>query len=486
MSASELKKRIHQLAADGNLDVEDVELALREAGRDGLDEAEQLALREALGALAAKVEPGARQYLEDRLAGRAVRLVSRVLLGPVPAGERADRYQPRSEVIRVQDALREEGADLRADGDYGPRTTAAVRDLQARLEVPATGWIDGETLLRWNAARIAAGRLPLDLNPRARIRPDVVLAMKHGTNLEDNRVVQAALSELAAPLGEPALALTVDGAFGARTEAAVAALQRRAYLPETGIVDGATLDALNAARADVGLPPITLRGAAHGPRVELHFYPGDHELKVYVLRGGRLLDTYGMVGGQNRFVDDPGSDVDYSPTPEGRFEVIELNPHASVSWPYSYVPYGSDLREQEGEIAFRDRDGVWKLATGPSGVFAGRRPAPLDRSAYFGPEGVLPPFWTANDFGHLRGRIRSLRTRNVLTHMIHPSPDQEQTANYFADTSALTDPATALRVLRHSHGCAHVHPRDVDEMVAKGYLATGTIFEVHGYDESYG
>ncbi len=72
-----------------------------------------------------------------------------------------------------------------------------------------------------------------------------------------------------------------------------------------------------------------------------------------------------------------------------------------------------------------------------------------------------------------------------MTHMIHSSPDQEETRRYFTDTDALLDPSAALATLRQSHGCEHVHPRDVDEMVSKGYLAPGSVLVIHGYDEAW-
>ena len=51
------------------------------------------------------------------------------------------------------------------------------------------------------------------------------------------------------------------------------------------------------------------------------------------------------------------------------------------------------------------------------------------------------------------------------------------------DTDRLVDAATALDVLDWSHGCEHIHPRDLDELVSRGVLAPGTPFVVHAYDE---
>lgn len=485
MSAAELSKRLNLLVADGNLDLDDIQTALRAVEGDGLQEDERQALYDALTTLAGRMEPAVRTWIEERLAGRSVRLVPRVLLGPIPAGEKPDRFQPRHEVMRLQEALSALGTPLKVDGDYGPATTTAVRSWQEARGLAATGWVDGLTLASLNDALDAQGHPLLDFTPRARIRPDRVLAMKNGANREDNLAVQGALASLADHFGEPAWRIAVDGAFGPRTEAAVKALQRRWLLPETGIVDDTTLAAINLALEVAGAPPIALAGGAGIGKVELHFYPGNHELKVYVLSEGRLLDTYGMTGGRAQAADDPHSDVDYSPSPAGRYDIVEVSPHVAASWAWSYVPYGADLRETGGEVEYRDLRGVWRRVTGPGNVFEGRNPPPLPRSCYLGPDGQVTPVWRANDFGHLRGRLRSQRSGNLMTHMIHSSPDQEETHNYFADTDALLDPSAALAALRLSHGCEHVHPRDIDEMVSKGYLAPGSVLVIHGYDESW-
>lgn len=199
-----------------------------------------------------------------------------------------------------------------------------------------------------------------------------------------------------------------------------------------------------------------------------------------------MLARYGMVGGHATAAPDPDNPkVDYSPTPTGTYEVVEVSPHASRSWAWSYVPFGSNLREMDGEIQFQDGTGRWQWATGSSSLFKGWNPPPLARASYLGTDGRVLPRWIANDFGHLRARLRSVATGAVQSHMIHSSPDNEETAAYHADTAPLTDPAEALRVLRHSHGCEHIHPRDLDDLVARGYLAPGTRFVVHGYDEVF-
>ncbi len=480
--------RLQTLTEDGNLDIEDILFALQAARADGVLSPEEIGeLRAALAPYTELLEPAARQLVEDLVAGKAKLLPRRVLLAPVPATA-PDLYQPRAEVVALQDALTAVGHPCVVDGLYGNGTLGRVKELQAAAGLPQTGQVDTATLLALNERLVAKGAEPLDLAPRARIRPDQVVALRGGPNRDDNRAIQAALSRLGAQLGDTTLRVEADGAFGPGTEAAVKAFQRRVYLPETGIVDRTTLGALDDALTHVGLAATGVTGPVGGAGVrggaELHFYPNERERKVYVVREGRVVERYGMVGGKNEFADDPNNPkVDYSPTTPGSYTVVRVSPHASYSWAWSYVPYGAQLREVDGEVQFRDVDGTWRIATGPNSVFAGRVPAPLGRESYRDRNGQLYEVWQLNDFGHLRGQLKSVRTGQVQGHMIHSSPHQQNTRNYFRDTRALLDPSAALDVLQFSHGCEHVHPRDLDDMVARGFLAPGTTFVVHGYDE---
>lgn len=485
--SDETRRRIEALARDRNVDVEDLQHALAAAQADG-----QITPEEELALLARieDFEPAARRFLEDALSGRAGVAAGRVLLAQAPPGAQRDLYYPRADVMALQDALTRAGFPAQVDGHYGPATARSVGDLQASAGLPRTGALDSAALLALNERLAARGEPPLDVTPRARVRPDAVVALRGAGAPEVNRALQAGLARLAERVDLPELRIEATGAFDGATERAVAALQRLAYLPETGIVDAATLRALDAALEHERLAPVGLDPAAApgGPPagVELHFYPGPQELKVYALRGAEVLGAYAMVGGRIEPRDDPNNaSVRYDPTPAGQYVVDLVSPHASSVWAYSYVPYGAALREADGEVLFRDLNGRWRWATGPKGVFAGREPPPLEREDYLDADGKLPPAWTRSDFGHLRARLRRISDGAVQTHMIHPVPAQEGTERYFQDTAALLDPRAAQRELGYSHGCEHIHPKDLDEMISRGYLAPGTRFIVHGYDEVF-
>ncbi len=481
--SDETRKRATLLAKDDNLDLEDVRFAL---GVASAEEAAQAAA-EMLDAHLYALEPAARRYLEAVAEAKEGKAPNRLLLDRAPAGAQKDMYYPRTDVVALQEALTRLGAPTDVDGAYGPKTAAAVQKIQTSLGLRATGALDADTLVCMNEELARLGQAPLDLTPRNRVRPDWVIATKANARKEDVEALQAGLMRLGQHFGKEAFQVRVTGTFDRPTEAAVRAFQADAFLPETGFLDLSTLDALNAALSATSLEPVKVQPtpAPAGERFELHFYPGDQELRVYVMRAGEVLDSYGMVGGKNESRPDPNNaSVGYDPTPAGRYEIMAVSPHTASAWAYSFVPYGSELREVEGEIQFRDGSGVWRFATGEKGIFAGRNPGPLDKTAYLDENGDVMTTWRLNDFGHIRGLLRTTSNGRIQSHMIHSTPSNEATSGYFQDTESLTDPKEALSILRHSHGCEHIHPKDLDEMISKGYFAPGTVFVVHGYDET--
>lgn len=482
--------RLRVLADDGALDLEDVDHALAALTADGsVSPADLDAMRYAALLYAGLLEPGAATYLAARATGAAARAPNRVLLAPHPRNQAPDVYYPRNDVVALQEGLTTLGYPTTADGDYGPGTVRSVQALQTAVSLPATGVVDSATLRAINERLSTRGAPLVDVALRDRIRPDLVITARGSLDTAANLAVQQAMVRLSDHYHLDRWRCPTTGTFDDATERAVAAFQAIAWLPATGIVDTATSDAINESLRLGGLAPLTLPAPAGNKagKVELHFYPGEAELKVYVLRDGAPIDVYPMVGASRIARDDPNNPtVDYSPTPAGSYEVVEVSPHASGAWSMSYVPYGARLREVNGEVQFQDGKGRWAWATGPQGVFRGRNPPPLERADYLEADGTLMPTWRLNDFGHLRGRLRNLRTGQVVSHMIHSSPDNELTPRYYADTRAWLDSATAVAELRYSHGCEHIHPRDFDEMVSKGYLSPGAKFVVHGYDERYG
>ncbi len=109
------------------------------------------------------------------------------------------------------------------NGKYDARTVKAVKKAQRKLDQKQTGKVTRRT---W-VALLARGKQPL---------------VKVGSTGDPVRRLQRAL---AAALGKR---VTVDGAFSQATERAVKRYQRKAHLPDTGVVTDDVWDRLDSGR----------------------------------------------------------------------------------------------------------------------------------------------------------------------------------------------------------------------------------------------
>ena len=169
------------------------------------------------------------------------------------------------------------------DGVFGPKTAAALRVWQGAHGVPVTGQLDPATWAKMVAlklipARGTAGTPPTtpvpdpDSAPAPRPKLTRVTAggdtstsytalmgvtLKSGAKGEQVKALQRALGGVA-----------VDGAFGAKTQAAVVSFQKAYTLKATGVVDGTTWAALE--KRDYPMKPhygSVLRLGSTGPAV---------------------------------------------------------------------------------------------------------------------------------------------------------------------------------------------------------------------------
>ena len=151
------------------------------------------------------------------------------LLAPATASAASSRVAALQVALRAHDVYG--GA---VDGIAGPATTAGVRRVQARAGLA----VDGIVGPRTRRALGRQGRHPVGSRP-----------LRQGHRGWDVAALQFALETRGFPCG------TVDGGFGARTEAAVRRVQAFAGLPVDGVAGPATLAALSR-------PPVTRAGAA--------------------------------------------------------------------------------------------------------------------------------------------------------------------------------------------------------------------------------
>ncbi|CAN7203223.1 peptidoglycan-binding domain-containing protein [Knoellia sp. LjRoot47] len=130
---------------------------------------------------------------------------------PWPLVKRGATQDSNWRVLAAQHLLRARGATIAADGSFGPASGAAVRAFQGTLRGTDLGTTLGQ--LDW---------------------PSLVATVRRGDSGEAVKAVQTLV-----PGG-----LTVDGSFGALTEAAVRDFQAMFAPPSDGVVGPATWHAL--------------------------------------------------------------------------------------------------------------------------------------------------------------------------------------------------------------------------------------------------
>lgn len=178
---------------------------------------------------------------------------------PVPTTVKlADAIAKTAGATRViQDALNREFGGVVVDGDYGPKTTAAYTRWQKSLGWPGDGVPGAHSL--WALAKKygfstditgtpAGPGTPPTTPPEVPTVPVIKLgdAGPRGT-VAANKVVQTALNKW-----KPALALLVDGIFGAKTSAAYKQWQESLYGPgpdSDGVPGFSSLSTLGARAA---------------------------------------------------------------------------------------------------------------------------------------------------------------------------------------------------------------------------------------------
>lgn len=148
---------------------------------------------------------------------------------PVPATPATVRLGDRGDAVKqAQTRLNVKGAALDVDGIFGAKTEAAVKAFQQKNSLLADGIVEART---W-AALLSDASQPTQPEPL----PHTILRGDVGPEV---RKAQTLLNAKGATL-------TVDGAFGPNTDAAVRAFQKQKGLTVDGIVGPKTWTALLA------------------------------------------------------------------------------------------------------------------------------------------------------------------------------------------------------------------------------------------------
>lgn len=150
-------------------------------------------------------------------------------------------------VRRLQTLLANAGVNPGVvDGDFGPRTEAAVRTFQSQKGLAVTGVVNVAT---WTALGVNCGVVPGPVPPTPPPQEFHCPVLRLGAVGPSVRLLQRLLKE------KGFFNATVDGDFGGRTQRAVREFQRSQGLSVTGVVDAETWRALGVCCCEEPVPP---------------------------------------------------------------------------------------------------------------------------------------------------------------------------------------------------------------------------------------
>ena len=183
--------------------------------------------------------------------------------------------------------------------------------------------------------------------------------------------------------------------------------------------------------------------------------------------------TYDAVGGPSKLVQ--AADGYWAgPTDPGQYRVAKCGRHSSPSYPvWSKIRWGSDIKETGGKL-FVMHNGAFKPLSELSPTLSKDDIKQRHKELYGKYE--VPPKWVFNDFGHmtcyfykdLNNNKKLDGKEHIHTEYFHTTPDNE------AQQSS-GQPVT----LGESHGCIHLKPVDIDDLIAKSYFKSGNKVVVH-------
>jgi hyperosmotically inducible periplasmic protein len=158
----DITKRVQdQIARDARLRNANVDVATNAGVVRLSGDVETIALSATASELARRV-PGVRAVQNEITVKREDRL-GRDQDRVGPDGRRSERGlgAEQDRVRRVQEALKDKGHDPgQIDGVLGPQTQQALREFQKAENLPATGQLDGQTVVRLGLAGEAGGTRP--------------------------------------------------------------------------------------------------------------------------------------------------------------------------------------------------------------------------------------------------------------------------------------------------------------------------------------
>ena len=169
-------------------------------------------------------------------------------------------------------------------------------------------------------------------------------------------------------------------------------------------------------------------------------------------------------------------------TRAGRYTLHYEGQHVSRSWPLSKIPFGAELKvdpKDPTDVLWKDKHHIWHstrktLVMNPAANMprAIREENDLLTTKVKGHAShTLPTHWPFNDFGHAVWYIVNEKTGVQSDQFLHETPENERQRELGLPV-----------VLDYSHGCIHVSPAGIDDMMKKRFIVNGTRLVVHKYN----
>jgi peptidoglycan hydrolase-like protein with peptidoglycan-binding domain len=174
-------------------------------------------------------------------------------------------------VVSLQNFLRNKGYKVTADGDFGPKTLAAVKGFQKSRGLVADGIVGPKT---WSALRAPAPTAPKP-PPSSGATPTLRAGAKG-----------ASVEKLQTLLRGKGYGVSVDGDFGPRTLSAVKGFQQSRGLAADGVVGPNTWKALNSAGGVSQPGP-----SGGGKQVTAYVQGRPSTITVYPVGNGKYLQA---------------------------------------------------------------------------------------------------------------------------------------------------------------------------------------------------
>ena len=190
-----------------------------------------------------------------------------------------------------------------------------------------------------------------------------------------------------------------------------------------------------------------------------------------------ITDEYDAVGGPpNSRLEEDGFQA--GPTDVGEYVIAYCGRHSSDRYPnWSRIPWGARLKEERNGKLYVFYEGRWTLLNAITPVT--RQQIVEYHYSLYG-KSTVPSTWVFNDFGHMTCYYFKNVNKN------HKRDKNEKIHGEFIHTTPLDEARSEQKrhlILTESHGCVHVKPVDIDDMIKKEYLKRGNLLVVHQYRE---